>query len=155
SRFPNVKFIIAGRGPELESLMRMAQELQVAQNVVFPGFISDEVLLKLYRCSDMAVFPSLYEPFGIVALEGMVAHVPVVVSDTGGLNQIIEHRVNGMKFKTGSSDELADCIVELLTDPSLAGSVVKEAAKSVNLFYRWEDIAARTSVIYKQAVGSN
>jgi len=56
--------------------------------------------LKLYKCVDVAVFPSLYEPFGIVALEGMVANVPVVVSDTGGLGEIVEHGVDGMKSYT-------------------------------------------------------
>ncbi len=154
SRFGQVKFIIAGKGPEYEALQRRAQELNVSERVILPGFIPDDILLRLYKCSDTAVIPSLYEPFGIVALEGMVARIPVVVSNTGGLNQIVEHKVNGMKFESGNSFHLAECILELLTDPELAHRVVENASEAVNHFYRWDDIAARTFVVYKQAMGS-
>lgn len=153
SRFDRVKFIIAGKGPEYEALQHRAQELNISEKVVLPGFIPDNDLLRLYKCSDIAVIPSLYEPFGIVALEGMVARIPVVVSNAGGLNQIVEHRVNGMKFEAGNCRDLAECILELLTDPELADRVVQNASESVNRFYRWDDIAARTYVVYKQALG--
>jgi len=153
SRYGQVKFIIAGKGPEYEALQHRAHELNVAERVIMPGFIPDDFLLRLYKCSDIAVIPSLYEPFGIVALEGMVAGIPVVVSNVGGLNQIVEHRVNGMKFEAGSSYELAECILELLTCPELVKSIIQHASESVNRFYRWDDIAARTYVVYKQALG--
>jgi len=80
-------------------------------------YISDEELLKLYKCVDVAVFPSLYEPFGIVALEGMVANVPVVVSDTGGLGEIVEHGVDGMKSYTGNPIPLQTVYWKYFTIP--------------------------------------
>jgi len=100
----------------------------------------------------MAVFPSLYEPFGIVALEGMVAGIPVVVSDTGGLHQIVEHRVNGMKFETGNSSLLSECIIELLTDNALVETITKNALETVHEHYRWDSIAEMTHEAYEQAI---
>ena len=153
--FGEVKVIIAGKGPEYEALVNRANDLRISDRVIFPGFIPEELLKKLYKCSDVAVFPSLYEPFGIVALEGMVARIPVIVSDVGGLNQLVEHRVTGMKFEAGNSAQLAECMVEIMTNSDLANKIVQNAEEMVNNFYRWSDIASRTIVVYKQALNSN
>ena len=84
SRYPNCKFVVAGKGPALDYLMRRARELGVYERIYFTGFVDDAVRNNLYHVADVAVFPSLYEPFGIVALEAMAAQVPVVVSNVGG-----------------------------------------------------------------------
>lgn len=152
-RLPNVRFVIAGKGPELENLRENAGRMGVSDRVAFPGFISEEMLLKLYKCADAAVFPSLYEPFGIVALEGMVARIPIVVSDTGGFSQLIEHRVNGMKFEVGNSTRLSECIIELLSDPALVARLTGNAFDSLNRLYRWEDIAKKTLEVYQTVTG--
>ena len=111
--YNNVKFVITGRGPQLDYLQKIANEMNISHKVYFTGYISDEELVKLYKCVDVAVFPSLYEPFGIVALEGMLANVPVVVSDAGGLDEIVQHGVDGMKSYAGNSNSLADSILEI------------------------------------------
>lgn len=151
SKVPDVKFVIAGKGPEMEQLRQKAAALRITDNVMMPGFIPDDDLKSLYKCADVAVFPSYYEPFGIVALEAMVAKVAVVVSNTGGLNQIVENGVNGMKFEAGNSRALADCIVELLLKPELAGRIVEQAYQSLQHAYRWDDIAVRTYEVYAEA----
>lgn len=79
----------------------------------------------MYKCADVAVFPSTYEPFGIVALEAMLAGVPTVVSDVGGLNEIIEHGVNGMKSYAGNSNSIADSVLSLLYDHKLCANISK------------------------------
>ncbi len=152
SRFPGVKFIIAGRGQELDSLRQRAWNLGVAHRVDFPGFLSEEELLRIFRVVDIAVFPSLYEPFGIVSLESMVAKVPVVVSDAGGLNEIVTNRENGMKFGTGNPDMLAAAIMELLEDEDLRIRITRNAFCSVEEKYRWERIAERTAAAYQEAI---
>ena len=63
----------------------------IANRVYFTGYIPDEVRNSLYSWADVAVFPSLYEPFGIVVLEAMAARTPVVVSDCGGISEIVRH----------------------------------------------------------------
>ncbi|HOM02375.1 MAG TPA: glycosyltransferase family 4 protein [Acetivibrio sp.] len=150
SQFYNdVKFVIAGKGPQLDHLKWKAESMGVAHKVYFTGYISDEELLKLYKCVDIAVFPSLYEPFGIVALEGMVANVPVVVSDTGGLGEIVEHGVDGMKSYTGNANSLADSILEILHNPDKAEKMKKKALEKVNSIYNWDKVTERTLNVYK------
>ncbi len=152
ARRPDVKFVIAGRGQELDALRQRAWNMGVAHRVDFPGFLSDDELLRMFRIVDIAVFPSLYEPFGIVALEGMVAGVPVIVSDAGGLNEIVTNRENGMKFSTGNADMLAQEIVELLENADLRRAVVGNAIRLVDERYRWDRIAQRTVGIYEEAL---
>jgi glycosyltransferase involved in cell wall biosynthesis len=85
AQYPQVKIVVAGKGPELEALRSLAWEQGVGEKVLLAGFVSDEDRDRLFKISDCAVFPSLYEPFGIVALEAMAAKCPVVVSEVGGL----------------------------------------------------------------------
>jgi glycogen synthase len=153
--YHDVKFIITGRGEQFDYLRRRAAELGISHKVYFTGYVSDEELCKLYKCADMAVFPSIYEPFGIVALEAAVAGIPVVVSDTGGLNEILEHGVDGMKFYTGNSNSLADNILELLFNPDRALNMVQKATKKVNQFYNWETITEKTLELYSEVIVIN
>ena len=77
SRFPQAKFVIAGTGPHAGYLKNRTRELGLEGKVHFLGYISDELRNELYNAAAVAVFPSLYEPFGIVALEAMVSSTPV------------------------------------------------------------------------------
>ena len=152
SRYQDVKFIIAGKGQELDTLRQRAWNMGVAHRVDFPGFLPEGDLLRMFRVVDVAVFPSLYEPFGIVALEGMVARIPIVVSDAGGLNEIVEDRVNGMKFPTGNPDMLADAIVALLLDKELRTKITDNAYQTILNRYQWEHIATRTVETYQASL---
>jgi glycosyltransferase involved in cell wall biosynthesis len=155
SNYNNVKFIIAGKGPCLNSLMEQSYRLGIFNRVYFTGFVSEEVLLKLYKCSDIGVFPSIYEPFGIVALEGMVAGIPLVVSNTGGLGEIINHKHDGMTFYNGNSNSLADCIIELLKDNELSKNICTAAKEKVHKNYNWNDITAKTVDEYLKVISNN
>ena len=93
---PETKFVIAGKGPELDHFRRLVQEMNLEHKVMLTGFISDEDRNKLLKLADVAVFPSLYEPFGIVALEAMAARTPVVVSAVGGLLEVVRHAETGI-----------------------------------------------------------
>ncbi|HHW49430.1 MAG TPA: glycosyltransferase family 4 protein [Clostridiaceae bacterium] len=153
--YNDVKFVITGKGPQLEYLKGRAMELGVSNKVYFTGYISDENLSKMYKCADMAVFPSLYEPFGIVALEGMVANVPVVVSDTGGLGEIVDHGIDGMKSYSGNSGSLADNILELLFNPCLAEKIKRNAIDKIKNVYNWDIISKKMSNIYKEIINES
>lgn len=150
--FNNVKFVIAGKGPQFDYLNEMAARLNVAHKVYFTGYISDNDLSRLYKCADVAVFPSLYEPFGIVALEGIVAGVPIVVSDTGGLGEIVNHGIDGMKAYTGNSNSLADSILEILFNPGKAEEMKRKALDKVHRVYNWNTISEQTMEVYRKVV---
>lgn len=147
--YNDVKFVISGKGPQMDYLRGKAAAMNVLDKIYFTGYIGDKELLKLYKCADIAVFPSLYEPFGIVALEGMLADVPVVVSDTGGLGEIVNHGVDGMKAYTGNSNSLADCILGILFNPAAAEIMKKNALKKVNDIYNWNIISRQTKDLYE------
>lgn len=153
--YNDAKFIIAGKGPQLEHLKAKANYMGVSHKVHFTGYISDEELSKIYKCADVAVFPSLYEPFGIVALEGMVANVPVVVSDTGGLSGIVEHGVDGMKSYTGNANSLADSILEILHNPEKAEKMKENALKKVHSIYNWKVITDKTIEVYENIINES
>jgi glycosyltransferase involved in cell wall biosynthesis len=150
--YSNVKFVIAGKGPCLNNLIEISRMLNIQNKVYITGFVSEEVLLKLYKCSDIAVFPSTYEPFGIVALEGMVAGIPVVVSDTGGLKEIVAHKEDGMEFYSGNSNSLADCIIELLRDNNLSDRIRNAALKKVHKLYNWSNISQKILNEYEYVI---
>jgi len=142
------KLVIAGKGNYLEELRHRAYQLGVYNRVYFTGYIDDNTRNALYKCADLAVFPSLYEPFGIVALEGMAAGIPVIVSDTGGLSEIIEHGVNGLKAYTGNPVSLADNILWALHHPEETGKMRAKALEDIQNIYDWERIAKQTVQVY-------
>lgn len=150
--YNDVKFVFAGKGPMLDYLKYKAFSMNIMSKVLFTGYIPDNELCTLYRCCDITVFPSLYEPFGIVALEGMLAGKPVVVSDTGGLGETVEHGYDGMTAYTGNPESFADCILELLHKPELCVIMAKRAFEKVNRKYNWQQISEKTLETYKEVI---
>jgi glycosyltransferase involved in cell wall biosynthesis len=144
----NAKFIIVGNGYMKEQLSNLVRGMGLAHKVLFTGFVDDETLRKLQRCADVSVVPSLFEPFGIVALEAMAAKSPIVVSDTGGLSEIVEHDVSGAKVYVSNPDSLAWGIIKVLTDESYANWIRANAFKRVQEKYNWDRIAQKTKNIY-------
>ncbi len=147
---PKTKFIIAGKGPYEGELRQQANRLGIAQRVYFTGYIDDGERNSLYGWADAAVFPSLYEPFGIVALEAMAAQTPVVVSDTGGLGEIVEHGVDGLKAYPGNSNSLADMIIWLLKDSLLRERLRANAFRNIQKKFNWRQIAWQTREVYRE-----
>ncbi|MEN8904550.1 MAG: glycosyltransferase family 4 protein [Clostridiales bacterium] len=150
--YENVKFIIAGKGPEFDNLKNKVKWNKVEEKVMFTGYVDDHELNKMFKCADISVFPSLYEPFGIVALEGIVAGTTLVISDTGGLGDIIDHGYDGMKSYTGNSNSFADSILSILYNPDKAEKMKARALKKVNDIYNWEIITEKTINVYREVL---
>ncbi|VVB61147.1 D-inositol-3-phosphate glycosyltransferase [uncultured archaeon] len=149
---PDAKFVISGKGYMTDKCKKLAWDFGVADKTLFTEYVDDNTLNLLYHLSDVVVCPSRYEPFGIVPLEAMASNAPVVISDTGGLNEIIEHEKDGLKVMTNNSESLAWGITRVLKDPGLAQFMKKNAAEKVRSIYDWEKIAARTCNIYNQVI---
>ena len=146
------KLVICGKGGMLEELKQQVNAMGIANKVCFAGYMGGKDVQKMYKAADIAVFPSTYEPFGIVALEAMLSENPVVVSDIGGLNEIVEHRVNGMKSYCGNPNSIADSILELLYDHKLCADITKKAKNKVRNEYNWSKIAQDTHFTYQKAI---
>jgi len=150
--YSDAKLIIAGKGGMIDELKTQVDSMGLNDKVYFTGYMNAKQVSKMYRCADVSVFPSTYEPFGIVALEAMLAGVPVVVSDVGGLNEIVEHGVDGMKSYAGNPNSLADSILALLLNPELCNNVTKKAKIKVKNEYNWAKIAQDTYFTYEKAI---
>jgi 1,4-alpha-glucan branching enzyme len=148
----NAKFIIVGNGYMKEQLSNIVKNMGFAHKVMFTGFVDDETLRKLQKSADVSVVPSLFEPFGIVALEAMAARSPVVVSDTGGLSEIIEHDVTGVKAYADNPGSLAWGITKVLTDDSYGNWLRNNAYKRIQEKYDWNKIAQQTKTIYNNVL---
>ena len=144
----NAKFVIVGNGYMKEQLSELVKNMGLTHKVLFTGFVDDETLRKLQKCANVSVVPSLFEPFGIVALEAMAAKSPVVVSDTGGLSEIVEHDINGVKTYAGNPDSLAWGITKVLIDDGYANWIRTNAYKRIREKYDWDKIAQQTKTIY-------
>ena len=152
SNYHDAKLIIAGRGGMMDELRAEANNLGLNDKIYFTGYLNSKQVQKMYKCADVAVFPSTYEPFGIVALEAMLAGVPTVVSDVGGLDEIVTHGVDGMKSYAGNANSIADSVTALLYDHQLATNVSKKAKQKVKDQFNWEKIAQDTHFTYEKAI---
>jgi glycogen(starch) synthase len=150
--FPDARFVVVGKGGFLADLKRRAHELGVAPYVNFTGFVSDEDLLKIYQVIDVAVVPSLYEPFGIVALEGMAAAKPTIVADVGGLPEVVEHTKSGITTYSGNKASLAWGILEALRNPDYSKFLGTNARKRVEEVFNWKLIATDTVSVYARII---
>lgn len=150
--YKDSKLVICGKGGMLDELKQQVDAMGISNKVYFAGYMGGKDVQKMYKAADIAVFPSTYEPFGIVALEGMLSGTPVVVSDVGGLNEIVQHGENGMKSYAGNPNSLADSIVSLLYDPALCMKVAKNAKAKVRAEYNWQKIAQDTHFAYQKAI---
>lgn len=151
---PDVRLAIVGTGPAEDMIRSRANELGIADRVNMYGFVEDEVRNELYAKASVAVVPSLYEPFGITALEAMAAKVPLVTSNAGGLDEIVKHEFNGLKFAASNVDSLAHNVLRLLTFPELGEHIVENAYQDVISNYDWSQIASKTIDIYRNVIDS-
>lgn len=152
SNYHDAKLVIAGKGGMIDDLKAETSSLGLDNKVYFTGYMDSKKVQKMYKCADVAVFPSTYEPFGIVALEAMLAGVPTVVSDVGGLDEIVTHGVDGMKSYAGNPNSIADSVTALLYDHQLATNISKKARQKVKEQFNWEKIAQDTHFTYEKAI---
>jgi 1,4-alpha-glucan branching enzyme len=151
SQQPRARLVVVGDGPMRRSLMEEAVRRRIHPKVRFEGFVAQNRLLHLMGSSRVFVVPSLYEPFGIVALEAMASKIPVVVSDVGGLGEIVEDGVTGSKVPPGDIGALAHAILRVLGDPPFAQGLAEHAFRLVCSRYDWTQIAAATMESFERA----
>ena len=116
---PGTRFLVAGSGTHEAELRRQAEELGLMEHGTFLGWIGDDVLHSLYRIADLTVVPSIYEPFGLVALEAMASGCPCIVADTGGLREVVPHEEAGLRFRSRDPEALAEVAIRVLSDDEL------------------------------------
>jgi glycogen synthase len=148
-RLGDVRFVVAGTGIAEPELKRQAWRLGLTRYGTFLGWIGDDMLHSLYRVSEVVIVPSIYEPFGLVALEAMASGCLCVVADTGGLREVVPaDGTVGLRFPSRDSDALEKVLERVLTDDEAREQVVAEAREHV-LQFDWEEVSRRTKSIYE------
>jgi glycosyltransferase involved in cell wall biosynthesis len=148
--YPNTRLLVAGKNGN--QMWPLAYELNIERAVDFLGYVSDQQRDCLYQVVDAAVFPSLYEPFGIVALEAMALGCNVIASDVGGLGAVVKHQQNGLTVLPDNPQSIVWAVNQLLSDPGAARIRREQALAEVNTIYRWENVALQTARLYQAVV---
>lgn len=146
---PKAKFVIAGKGDKLKDLLEMSIDLGIENNVFFLGYVSDGDMKRLYSRADVFVMPSVFEPFGITALEAMAAGTPTIISKTSGVSEVTR---NVFKVDFWDSEKMASRILEVLNYKEMAeelSSNCRNEARTIT----WSDIASQTTDFYKSFMG--
>ncbi|MEI5905845.1 glycosyltransferase [Bacillus spongiae] len=146
----DLEIVIAGKGPLLNNYRQTVNDRGLQVKIHFIGFVTDEERNQLLNSCEMAVFPSLYEPFGIVALEAMAAKKPVIAARIGGLKGIIQHEFSGLLYTPGSADELMIEMNKLYQSSSLREKIGQQGFQVARKLFGWERIADQTKQVYEE-----
>jgi glycogen(starch) synthase len=153
-RLGKVRFVVCGTGTAEADLKEQARKLKLMSHGTFIGWTGDDMLHSLYRVADLCVVPSIYEPFGLVALEAMASGCLCLVADTGGLREVVpEDGTAGLRFTARDPRSLGRMIEKMLTDEPLRERLVGEAREHV-LKFDWAEVARATSEVYEDLVAA-
>jgi glycogen(starch) synthase len=148
---PGLRLVVAGTGTTEGALHDRARALRIARAVDWLGFVPDQQVAALFGAADVIVVPSLYEPFGIVALEAAATGTPVVVAATGGLVDLVDDRIAAAGFAPGDVDGLVDAVDAVLRDVAGAQRAVARARRVLARKYTWVTVAELTAAVYRRA----
>lgn len=140
--------LIVGAGPGLKKYKQMAKELTI-KNIIFTGYVKDEMLFSAYSLADVFVSPSDSETFGLTFIEAMAFGVPVIGVNKLGAKELIINKENGYLVKAGAIDELAAKIEKLLKNKKIRDGIRKQAKKTAK-YYSIERCMKKTTEIYKK-----
>lgn len=149
---PNAKLLVAGKGPLEQTAKALVKRLGLEQCCQFLGYIKKRDLVACYKSADVFISPALGgEAQGIVLLEAMAANCVVVASDIDGYREVIEHEKNGLLFKTGSADDLANKIWTIATNNELRNFLIKNSQLQIKK-YSWQNIVQQIEDYYKELI---
>jgi glycogen(starch) synthase len=149
---PGARAVVIGEGAAERDLHARARRRRLGDAVTFLGHVSETDLRSLVAAADVAVVPSLYEPFGFVALEAIVLGAPLVVARTGGLATIVDDGRTGWQFTPGDPESLAEALAAVLADPRESRRRAAAARADVLARYGWPTIVEQTDAVYRTVV---
>ena len=149
-RLGDVRFVVAGTGTAEAELKRQARNLGLTRHGSFLGWVGDDMLHSLYRISDVCIVPSIYEPFGLVALEAMASGCLTIVADTGGLREVVPGDGSvGLRFRSRDSASLGEILEDVLADDDSRRRLVAAAREHV-LKFDWAEVGATMVELYRE-----
>ena len=140
-----VRYIFCGSGEMMGSLVSRASELNVLNDVIFSGFLRNNELWGIYQIADVLVVPSVFDPFGLVPLEGVKYKTPVIISKTTGVG---DYLINVLKSDFWDTKKMANLIISALKYPEMSNELARTSYQELEKF-RWEDRTDKILSIYQ------
>lgn len=137
-------------GIERDRIEGIVAELGLSDLTTFPGRLGDDNLHLYYAAADVCVVPSHYEPFGLVAIEAMASHTPVVASDVGGLRFTVVNEVTGLLVPPKDEAAFAEAIDRILTNPAWRDQLGQTGRQRVEIAFSWSSVASRLGHLYSR-----
>lgn len=150
AQYGNARLLVMGRNSE--HLHDDMHRRGLGHAVCLLGYVEDGIRNCLLKLADAAVFPSLYEPFGIVALEAMAAECPVIVSDVGGLPEVVRHNMTGLTVYPNDPGSIFWAVDQVLSHPLPTRRRAKRAVQLARDQFNWARIARRTLYVYDELI---
>lgn len=147
----DVRFVVAGSGDQIGWMIEAFAQAGIGQHVTFTGFLRGDDVQKVLSRTDVMVMPSVSEPFGLAPLEAIAADVPVIVSRTAGVSEVVNHM---LKVDYWDAEQIADRILAVLRDPVLSSSIRDSARMEIRKL-TWEGMASRVRQVYQQITEPN
>ncbi len=151
-KYSGTKFVIVGEGPLKNQLLSNLETANLSGNFKFLGNVKEDMLTALYNCADVFALPSIQEGQGIVLLEAQASARPVVAFDVGGVNEAVRNGETGLLVKRGSSEELADALLKLLSDKALREKMGANGRRFVTENFTWDICAQKMLNVYREAL---
>lgn len=146
---PHVKLVIVGEGPDHSTFEKLTRQLELQENIVFAGRVSDQELKEHYTTSHIFILPSTEEALGVVLLEAMYHSLPIVASNVGGVPEIVTNQETGILTAPGNPKELSQAIKSLIESPEKRRYYSERGRRHVLENFTWEKIAAAFELIIK------
>jgi glycogen(starch) synthase len=155
SDFSGIRLVLAGAGPQLADQLDRARRYGVDDIIYWPGFLQGAELAALFGAADVVVVPSLYEPFGLIALEAQAVGTPIVVADTGGLRDLVETGVTGIRFTPEDPAAIAEAVRLTLTNPKKSAEMAIRAQQRAVRDFGWDSVARAVVEVYTSVQNSS
>jgi len=146
----DVKFVVAGSGDQAQRMIEMAASMGIGHKVLFTGFLRGRDIARVFAMADLYVMPSVSEPFGIAPLEAMSHNVPVLISKSSGVSEVLMH---ALKVDFWDIEDMADKIIAVLRYPPLSRQLVEHGSFEIRGI-NWDGAATRTARVYERAIAA-
>ena len=150
----DTKFLIVGEGPLKTQMTTSLESANLSGNFKFLGNLKEDALSAVYNCADVFVLPSIQEGQGIVLLEAQASGKPVVAFDVGGVNEAVRNGETGLLVKRGSSEELGDALLRLLSNKPLREKMGANGRGFVTENFTWDICAQKMLKVYREVLAN-
>lgn len=148
-KYPNLRLEIAGEGDQQAALRAQAETANLGPKIAFLGRVPHEKIAEIYNSAEVFVLPSLNEGMSNTMLEALASGLPLIATDTGGSKELILNGENGFIIKMRNSEDIAEKLEKLISDPELARKMGDESRKIAETM-SWKKVAEQYFDLYKK-----